>query len=97
MIATTNTDPAGAIENKVFRGDLCRRLNVKPVKSPPPLPPSAPLPSENATSANGTMTLKDVEKILICHNLHRVGGNKTKAAKILAASAHSGARCGNTA
>lgn len=44
------------------------------------------LPSSHVTSVNGTMTLKDAEKALICDTLNRVDGNKTKAAKMLGIS-----------
>lgn len=43
-------------------------------------------PARDNVPSNSVKTLKDVEKILICNTLNQMGGNKTKAAKLLGIS-----------
>ncbi|MCE5264257.1 MAG: sigma-54 dependent transcriptional regulator [Deltaproteobacteria bacterium] len=65
---------------------LCLEPAVaRTVALPAEPPPDVPAPG-NGVPANSSKTLKDVEKSLICDTLDRVGGNKTKAAKLLGIS-----------
>lgn len=60
-------------------------IEVKGGALPAEPAPNAAAPGDGAQS-NPLKTLKDVEKTLICDTLEQMGGNKTKAAKLLGIS-----------
>ena len=68
----------------IFPESLCLDLENTPAAGSMPAP-DAP-PDLDAIPMGSDMTLKDVEKTLINETLSKVGGNKTKAAKILGIS-----------